>query len=173
MNSCSYIRRFNVLMSFVGNKKRVESMFKDNATAFSDAGNILFWPKYEELVAKSLSSKNRSKELFGSIKTKDHPRREVEDSPFENSSYLEAEEIVGEGFLQPLVKPYNNNTLQEDNNAARMNLLIASSISSMYLLSASEFFKIHPLVANLFAVNIKQNRQSETFCKELAKTDKQ
>ena len=34
MNSCSYIRRFNVLMSFVGDKKRVESMCKDNATAF-------------------------------------------------------------------------------------------------------------------------------------------
>ena len=26
MNSCSYIRRFNVIMSFVGDKKRVESM---------------------------------------------------------------------------------------------------------------------------------------------------
>ena len=68
MNSCSYIRRFNVLMSFVGDKKRVESMLKDNATAFSDAGNMLFGSKYEELVAKSLSSKNKSKELFGSIK---------------------------------------------------------------------------------------------------------
>ena len=47
-------------------------------------------PKYEELVAKSLSSKNRSKELFGSIKTKDRPRWEVEGSPFEKSLYLEA-----------------------------------------------------------------------------------
>ena len=37
MNSCSYIRRFNVLMSFIGDKKRVESMLKDNATAFLDA----------------------------------------------------------------------------------------------------------------------------------------
>ena len=46
----------------------MESMLKDNATTFSDAGNMLFESKYEELVAKSLSSKNRSKELFGSIK---------------------------------------------------------------------------------------------------------
>ena len=29
---------------------------------------MLFGPKYEELVAKSLSSKNKSKELFGSTK---------------------------------------------------------------------------------------------------------
>ena len=68
MNSCSYIRSFNFLMSFVRDKKRVEFMLKDNATAFSDAGNMLFEPKYEELMAKSLSSKNRSKELFVSIK---------------------------------------------------------------------------------------------------------
>ena len=55
-------------MFFVGDKKRVESMLKDNAKAFSDAGNMLFGSKYDELMAKSLSSKNRSKELFGSIK---------------------------------------------------------------------------------------------------------
>ena len=29
---------------------------------------MLFGPKYEEMVAKSLSSKNITKELFGSIK---------------------------------------------------------------------------------------------------------
>ena len=40
MNSRSYIRRFNVLMSFVGDKKRTESMLKDNTTAFSEAGNM-------------------------------------------------------------------------------------------------------------------------------------
>ena len=68
MNSCSYIRRFNVLMFIVRDKKRVECMLKDHARAFSDSDNMLFGPKYEELVAKSLTSKNRSKELFGSIK---------------------------------------------------------------------------------------------------------
>ena len=36
MNSCFSFRRFNVLMSFVGDKERVESMLKDNATAFTD-----------------------------------------------------------------------------------------------------------------------------------------
>ena len=50
MNSCSYIWRFNVLMSFVGDKKRVESMLKDSATTFSDAENKLVGSKYEELV---------------------------------------------------------------------------------------------------------------------------
>ena len=37
-----------------------------------------------------------------------------------------------------------------------MNLLIAPSISSTELLSASVLCKIHPLVANLFPVKIKQ-----------------
>ena len=55
-------------MSYLRDKERVESVLKDNTTAFSDAANMLFGSKYEELVAKSLSSKNRSKELFGSIK---------------------------------------------------------------------------------------------------------
>ena len=31
-------------------------MLKDNATAFSEAENMLFGTKYEELLAKSLSS---------------------------------------------------------------------------------------------------------------------
>ena len=67
VNSSSYIRRFNVLMAFVGDKKKVESMLKASATAFSEAENMLLGSRYVELVAKSLSSKNRSKELFGSI----------------------------------------------------------------------------------------------------------
>ena len=37
MNSCSYIRPFNVLLSFVGDKKRAESMLRDNATPFLEA----------------------------------------------------------------------------------------------------------------------------------------
>ena len=55
-------------MLFVGDEKRVKSMVKDNGRVFSDPENISFGPKYEKLVAKSLSSKNISKELFGSIK---------------------------------------------------------------------------------------------------------
>ena len=63
MNSCSYIRRFDVLMScWRQEKSRVY------ATVFLEAENMLFGPKYEELVAKSSSSKNRSKDLLGSIK---------------------------------------------------------------------------------------------------------
>ena len=57
MDSCFYVRRFNVLMAFAGDKKRVESMLKDNTAASPEAKNMLFGPKYEELVAKSLSSK--------------------------------------------------------------------------------------------------------------------
>ena len=48
-------------------------------------------------------------------KIKDHPRREIEVSPFEKAPYLEPEEIRTEERFQLLVKSYNNNTLQEDN----------------------------------------------------------
>ena len=42
MNMCSYIRHFNVLMLILKDKKRAESMLKDNATAISEADNMLF-----------------------------------------------------------------------------------------------------------------------------------
>ena len=110
MNSCSYIRRFHVLMSFVGDKKRVESMLKDNATAFSDAGNMLFRSKYEELVEKSLSSKNRSKELFGSIKNQESSKEGSRRQPFQKGPLFRSRENRGRGIFTAF-KPYNNNTL--------------------------------------------------------------
>ena len=99
MNSCSYIRRFNVLMSFVGDKKRVESMLKDNATAFSDAGNMLFGSKYEELVAKSLSSKNKSKELFGSIKNQGSSKEGSRRQPFRKGPLFRSRGNRGRGIF--------------------------------------------------------------------------
>ena len=140
MNLCSYIRRFNVLMFFAGDKKRVESMLKDNATRFSDAGNMLLGSKYDELVAKSLSSKNRSKELLGSIKNQDCPRREVEGSPFQKAPYLELEKIIGAEFSQLLVKPCNNNTLQEGKEWVRMHLLIALFPSARRTFCLHQYF---------------------------------
>ena len=74
----------------------------------------------------------------------------------EKAPYLEAEEIGGEEFSQLLVKPCNNNTLQEDKEGVRINLLIVPSISSTDLLPASVFCNIHPLVANLLPVKIKE-----------------
>ena len=69
-------------MLFVGDEKRVKSMLKDNGRAFSDPENISFGPKYEKLVAKSLSSKNISKELFGSIKYQGSSKEENRMQPF-------------------------------------------------------------------------------------------
>ena len=69
-------------MLFVGDKKRVKSMLKDNARAFSDPENILFGPKYEKMVAKFLSSKNISKGLFGSIKYQGSSKEENRMQPF-------------------------------------------------------------------------------------------
>ena len=156
MNSCSYIRHFNVLMSSVGDKKRVESLLKDNATAFSDAKNMLFGPKYEQLVAKSMRSKNKSKELFGSIKNQGSSKEGNRRQLFRKGSLFRTRGNRKRGMFTAAGKPYNINTLQEDKEGVRMNILIAPSINSMDLLSPSEFFKLHPLVVNLFPVKIKQ-----------------
>ena len=69
VNSCTYTRRFNILMAFINDKKRVEVMMKENADAFIDESNanMLFGPKFEETVAKSLTSKSKSKEFFGAL----------------------------------------------------------------------------------------------------------
>lgn len=142
---CSYIRHFNVLMLILEDKKRAESMLKDNATTISEADNMLFQPRYEELVAKSLGSKNRLEELFGSIKIKDHPRM---DHPL-----FRSRKNRGKESLQLLVKLYNSNTLQKDRQKVRINLLIAPSINSR---KPSEFCKIHPRVVHLFPVNFKE-----------------
>ena len=175
MNSCSYIRRFNVLMSFVGNKKRVESMFKDNATAFSDAGNILFWPKYEELVAKSLSSKNRSKELFGSIKNQGSSQEGSRRPPFRKDSLFRSREIRGEEFSQLLVKSFNKIPYRRKRKGK--NVFISStshqldgpSVCISILQNTSTSSEFIPGKNQATA----QSKQTETFCKELAKADKQ
>ena len=157
MNLCSYIRRFNVLMSFV-RYKRVESMLKHNATTFSEAENMLFGFKYEELVANSMSSKNSSKKLFSSVK---YPGSSKEGSiskrpPFEKGPLFRTRGNRGRGMFIAAGQTLNNNTLQEDKEGVRMNLLIAPSISSTDLLCPSEMYKLHPLIVNLFPVKIKQ-----------------
>ena len=43
--------------SFVEDRTKVESMLKENVTAFSEADNTFFGPKYKELVARYLDSK--------------------------------------------------------------------------------------------------------------------
>ena len=176
MNSCSYIRRFNVLMSFVGDKKRVESMLKDNATAFSDAGNMLFGSKYEELVAKSLSSKNKSKELFGSIKNQGSSKEGSRRQPFRKGPLFRSRGNRGRGIFtaagQTLQQQYPtggqgrgknefiNSTLHQlDGPSASISILQNTSTSSEFISSKNQA--------------TAQSRQSKTFCKELAKTDKQ
>ena len=85
MNSCLYIRRLNALFLFVEEKITALFMLKDSATAFSESENMLFGPKYEQLVAKSLRSKNRSKELFGSIKSQGLSKNGNRRQPFRKS----------------------------------------------------------------------------------------
>ena len=58
VNTCTYIKRINALMSFMSDKKKVGIMLKENAEVFKDNEKTLFGQKFEECVAKSLTSKN-------------------------------------------------------------------------------------------------------------------
>ena len=149
-------------------------MLNDNATAFSDAGNMLFGSKYEELVAKSLLSKNRSKELLDSIKNQESSegsRRQ----PFRKGPLFRNRGNRGRGIFtiagQTLQKQYptagqgrcknefiNSTFHQLDGPSACISILQNTSSSSEFIFGKNQA--------------TAQSRQSETFCKELAKTDK-
>ena len=96
INLCLYIRCFNLLISFVGDKKRADSILKNNAT---ESENMLFEPKYEELVVKSLSAKNRSKELFGSIKNQGSSKEGKRRQPFQKRPLLRTRGNRGRGMF--------------------------------------------------------------------------
>ena len=102
-------------------------MLKDNARAFSDPENILFGPKYEKLVSKSLSSKNISKELFGSIKYQGSPKEENRMQPFRKGPLFRTIENRGWEMFTAA-----DQTLQQQypTGRQRMSLLIAPSITS-------------------------------------------
>ena len=67
VNTCAYIRRFNILMSLISDKEKIKIMLKENAEAFRNNEKILFGPKFEEDVAKSLTSKNKLRTIFGNL----------------------------------------------------------------------------------------------------------
>ena len=154
MKSCLCIRHFNVLMSLVGDKKRAESVLKHNATEYTGADDMLFGSTYEELMAKSLSSK---KQIKGTIWFNKESRIIQEGkyrAALSKRPPILKQRKRGRGISQLLIKTYNNNTLWEDKQGVRINLSITRSISSSDL-SPSEFCKIHPLVVNLFPVKIR------------------
>ena len=42
VNTWAYVRRFNILLSFMSEKKKVEMMLEKNAEAFNDNAKMLF-----------------------------------------------------------------------------------------------------------------------------------
>ena len=67
---------------------------------------MLFGRKNEELVAKSLSSKNRSKELFGSAKNQGSSKEGSRRQPFRKGPPFRSNENRGSEILQLLVLSY-------------------------------------------------------------------
>ena len=55
-------------MVFLNEKKRAKIILKENSKAFANKRNILFGPRYNEFVDKSITWKKKSKELVGGIK---------------------------------------------------------------------------------------------------------
>ena len=76
--------------------------------------------------------------------------------PFQKGPLFRNKGNRGEECLQLLVKPYNNNTLQENKKRVRMSLLTTPSISSTDLLSSPVFCKIYSQVVSLLPIKIKQ-----------------
>ena len=72
-------------------------------------------------------------------KVMNHAKGEKEGNHFEKDPYLEPEKIVGKECSQLLVKPCKSNTLQEDKEGVRMNILTVPSISLTDLFPASKF----------------------------------
>ena len=54
-------------MSFISDKEKVKIMLKENAETFRDNEKILFGPKFEEDIAKSLTSKSKLRTIFGNL----------------------------------------------------------------------------------------------------------
>ena len=52
INTCAYIRIFNILMSLMRDKKKAEMMLKKNAESFRDNEKNVFGPIFEEVIAK-------------------------------------------------------------------------------------------------------------------------
>ena len=163
-------------MTFIGDKKRAESMLKDNVSAFLNAENMLFGSKYEELVAKSLSSKNKSKELFGSIKNQGSSKEGNRRQPFRKGPLCRTRGNRGRGMFT-----VDGQTLQQQYPAGGQGRGKNEFISSTFpqLDGPPVCIKI---LQNTFTSSdfissknqaTTQGRHNETFCKELTKTDKQ
>ena len=64
--TCTYVHRFNRLMTFANDKKNIKTRIRENSEALIDESNsnMLFDPTFEETVAKSLSWKSKLKKLL-------------------------------------------------------------------------------------------------------------
>ena len=130
-------------------------MLKDNATAFSDAGNMLFEPKYEELMAKSLSSRNKSKELFVSIKSQWSTKEGSKRQPFRRGPLFRSRGNRVRGIFEPadqiLQQQYltggqgrgkneflNSTFHQFDEPSVSMSILQSTSTSSEFFSSKNQ-----------------------------------
>ena len=60
--------KWSLEMVFSNEKKRAKLILKENSKVFADKRNILFGPRYDEFVDKSITWKKKSKKLVGGMK---------------------------------------------------------------------------------------------------------
>lgn len=115
---CSCKRRFNILMSFVSDRKEVEMMLKENVKAFRENEQMLFWPTFEEVVVKLLTSKNKSRKLLRNLWVQESLSGNKDfRSPFRKFLYLVSEGIEGEEYFHKLT---NQPQMQEHRKEAKI-----------------------------------------------------
>ena len=166
VNTYAYIRRLNILMSFMSDKKKVEMMLKETAEAFRDNEKMLFG----EVVAKSLTSKNKWRKLFVIQKSKEYyqgTRIPESNNPFRRLLYFVPQEIEGQEYSHKLV-----NQFQMLGHRKEVKILSFTPIPSILEL-------LYPVLLNsrapLFAQNIPilPKTERKIFSQRLNKTNKQ
>ena len=143
---------------------------KNNTEAFQEGKDMLFGPRYEEVMSKTLQSKQKSKELF---KTLDEPPRIMvsrrPQQPFQRSPLSQR----GRGGVDSLAG-WDQESSQTEDEEGTVNLVFNSHLELPFLnivnlLSMKEFHRN----STEFHRNSESSpcRQAQIFYKKLAKID--
>ena len=157
VNTCSYVKKFKILIAFVNNQKKDETITKVNSQAFTDKVNskMLFGPEFKYIIGKSLPLKSKSKEIFGPLSqlqqsTSLAPSDGGKQNPFPRIHLFKnrRNRNSGRGSFN-LIRPQFLGMPQRGNIS-----FLGTTSHHSPLLSSTEFNQIHTLIASLFPLKI-------------------
>ena len=158
---------FSIAMSFMSYKKSW-MMLRQNAETFRDNEKMLFGPKFEQVIAKSLISKNKSRKMFGSLKeqgTSSETRIPESSNPFRRLSYF----IEGNEYFHKLANQSQilGHKKEVQTLSYTLNLIIPEFLSQKVLLdtpiSSTSVLSEH--------FNFNKSRKVKIFSQKLCKTE--